>query len=153
MLKTHTQTIVFMHKILYLLSFFFCLNAVYAQRTGEIQGIVKDRKTQEYLVGVTIAVEGTDLVWPDPRFALENEMLDGGVDKVPVDIGGPRTEDAEKTGADGPDPVDMPPTVLLASEGGATPTWVGGTKNDALPPAWVGGTEKDKSSSIGDTLH
>ncbi len=60
MLKTHTQTIVFMHKILYLLSFFFCLNAAtYAQRTGEIQGIVKDRKTQEYLVGVTIAVEGT----------------------------------------------------------------------------------------------
>jgi hypothetical protein len=89
----------------------------------------------------TISVEGTDLVWPDPRFALENEMLDGGVDKVPVDIGGPRTEDAEKTGADGPGPVDMPPT-----------TWVGGTENDAPPTTWVGGTEKDKSSSIGDTL-
>ena len=73
----------------------------------------------------TICVEGTDTVWPAPRFEAENEklLLDAGAALVPVDIRGPLTEDAEKTGVEGPDPVDMPPT------------------------ACVGGTEKDGSST------
>ncbi len=77
----------------------------------------------------TICVEGTDIVWPAPRFEAENEKLplDAGAALVPVDIRGPLTEDAEKTGAEGAGPVEMPPT------------------------ACVGGTEKDGSStSIGE---
>ena len=81
----------------------------------------------------TICVEGTDIVWPAPRFEAENEklLLDAGAALVPVDIRGPLTEDAENTGAE-VRPVDMPPT-----------TCVGGTENDALPTTWVGGTEND----------
>ncbi len=49
-----------MQKLFILLNLlFFGLSISFAQRTGEIQGTVKDRKTQEYLIGVTIAVEGT----------------------------------------------------------------------------------------------
>ena len=86
----------------------------------------------------TICVEGTDVVWPVPRFDAENEKLplDAGAALVPVDIRGPLTEDAEKTGVEGPDPVDMPPTAC-----------VGGTENEALPTGCVGGTEKDGSST------
>ena len=85
----------------------------------------------------TICVEGTDIVWPAPRFEAENEklLLDAGAALVPVDIRGPLTEDAENAGAE-VRPVDMPPT-----------TCVGGTENDALPTTWVGGTEKDGSST------
>ena len=88
-----------------------------------------------------ICVEGTDVVWPAPRFDAENEELlpDAGDALVPVDIRGPLTEDAENTGAE-VGPVDMPPTAR-----------VGGTEKDALPAACVGGTEKDGSStSIGE---
>ena len=69
-------------------------------------------------------VEGTDTVWPAPRFEAENEklLLDAGAALVPVEIRGPLTEDAENTGAEGPSPMEMPPT-----------TCVGGTENDALP--------------------
>ncbi len=41
---------------------FFCLFTffqTFAQRTGEIQGSIKDRKTQEALIGVTVQVEGS----------------------------------------------------------------------------------------------
>ncbi len=86
----------------------------------------------------TTCVEGTDTVWPAPRFEAENKklMLDADAALVPVDIRGPLTEDAENSGAVGPGPVDMPPT-----------TCVGGTENDALPTTWVGGTEKGGSST------
>ena len=86
----------------------------------------------------TTCVEGTDKVWPTPRLAAENEkmLLDAGAVLYPVDIRGPLTEDAETPGAEGPSPVDMPPT-----------TCVGGTENDSLPTTWVGGTEKDGSST------
>ena len=46
-----------MYKILYFFSF-LSLNIAYAQNTGEIQGTIKDRRTQEPLVGVAIQVEG-----------------------------------------------------------------------------------------------
>ena len=58
MLNTHTQTFIFMYKILYLFSF-LSLNLAYAQNTGEIKGTIKDRRTQEPLIGVAILVEGT----------------------------------------------------------------------------------------------
>jgi len=60
-------------------------------------------------------VEGTDTVWPAPRFEAENEklLLDGGAALVPVDIRGPLTEDAENTKVEGPGPVDMPPTACV----------------------------------------
>ena len=49
-----------MQKLFILLSFtLFSLDIVQAQSTGEIQGTIKDRKTQEPLIGVTIQVEGT----------------------------------------------------------------------------------------------
>ena len=81
----------------------------------------------------TICVEGTDIVWPAPRFEAESEKLpmDDGAALLPVDIRGPLTEDAENTGAE-VRPVDMPPT-----------TCVGGTEKDALPTVWMGGTEKN----------
>jgi hypothetical protein len=71
----------------------------------------------------TTCVEGTDIVCPAPRLAAENEklLLDAGDALVPVDIRGPLTEDAENTGAEGPGPVDMPPTAC-----------VGGTEKDGL---------------------
>ena len=98
----------------------------------------------------TICVEGTDTVWPAPRLEAENEklLLDAGAALVPVDIRGPLTEDAEKTGAD-VRPVDMPPTTCVGgTENDALPTtWVGGTENDALPTTCVGGNEKDGSST------
>jgi len=94
----------------------------------------------------TIRVEGTDIVWPAPRFEEENEklLIDAGEALVPVDICGPLTEDVENTGAD-VRPVDMPPTTCVGgTEKDALPTtWVGGTEKDALPTACVGGTEKD----------
>ncbi len=85
----------------------------------------------------TICVEGTDTVWPAPRFDAKNEelLLDAGAALVHVDIRGPLTEEAENTGAD-VRPVDMPPT-----------TCVGGTEKDVLPTACVGGTENDGSST------
>jgi len=48
-------------------------------------------------------VEGTDVVWPAPRFEAENEklLLDAGATIVPVDIRGPFTEEAENTGRKG----------------------------------------------------
>ena len=72
----------------------------------------------------TTCVEGTDIVWPAPRLAAENEklLLDAGAALTPVDIRGPLTEDAENTGAEEPSPVDMPPTACVA-----------GNEND-LPP-------------------
>ncbi len=50
----------------------------------------------------TICVEGTDIVWPAPRFEAENEklLLDAGAALVPVDICGPLLEDAENTGVE-----------------------------------------------------
>ena len=50
----------------------------------------------------TICIEGTDIVWPAPRFDAENEelLLDAGAALVPVDIRGPLTEDAYNTGAE-----------------------------------------------------
>jgi hypothetical protein len=50
----------------------------------------------------TICVEGTDIVWPAPRFDAENEelLLDAGAALVPVDIRGPLTEDADNTGVE-----------------------------------------------------
>ena len=38
---------------------FISFNIAYAQNTGEIQGTIKDRRTQEPLIGVAIQVEGT----------------------------------------------------------------------------------------------
>jgi hypothetical protein len=49
-----------MQKLLILLSLtLLSFGFSYAQRTGEIQGTIKDRKTQEPLIGVTIQVENT----------------------------------------------------------------------------------------------
>jgi hypothetical protein len=49
-----------MQKVFLLLSLILVsLNVAFAQNTGEIQGTIKDRKTQEPLIGVTIQVEGT----------------------------------------------------------------------------------------------
>jgi hypothetical protein len=70
----------------------------------------------------TIDVEGTALVCPAPRLPAE-KLPDADAALTPVDIRGPFTEDAENSGAEGPGPVDMPPT------------------------ASAGGTEKDGSST------
>ncbi len=49
-----------MQKLFILLNFIFFTSVTsFAQRTGEIQGTIKDRKTQEALIGVAIKVEGT----------------------------------------------------------------------------------------------
>ena len=94
--------------------------------------------------------EGTDVVWPAPRFDAENEELlpDAGDALVPVDIRGPLTEDAENTGAE-VGPVDMPPTACVGGtvKDALPKACVGGTEKDALPKACVGGTEKDGSST------
>ena len=97
-----------------------------------------------------ICVEGTDIVWPAPRFEAENKklLLDAGAAWVPVDIRGPLTEDAENTGAEAR-PVDMPATTCVGgTENNALPTTcMGEIENDALPTTWVGGTENDGSST------
>lgn len=50
----------FMQKVFLFLSLILVSwNVSFAQNTGEIQGTIKDRKTQEPLIGVTIQVEGT----------------------------------------------------------------------------------------------
>ena len=98
-----------------------------AARTGSIISSISSTSGRGVRVPMegTTCVEGIDIAWLAPRFESENEklMLNAGAAIVLVDIRGPLAEDAENTGAEGPGPMDMPPTV------------------------GVGGTEKDGSST------
>ncbi len=49
-------------RILYVLALTLFYNAVFAQTTGNINGVVKNKNTQEVLQGVTIIAEGTDTI-------------------------------------------------------------------------------------------
>ncbi|MFM2268186.1 MAG: hypothetical protein RL757_1627, partial [Bacteroidota bacterium] len=48
-----------MRKIVFALLFCFTASTLLAQRMGEIRGYVRDKKTQEPLVGVSVVVENT----------------------------------------------------------------------------------------------
>ncbi|MBS1771237.1 MAG: TonB-dependent receptor [Bacteroidetes bacterium] len=50
-----------MRRILMLFAFVVCNHAVFAQSYGVLEGIVKDKTTQEALAGITIILEGTSL--------------------------------------------------------------------------------------------